>query len=264
MKTRVISAIVIILILLACIPFEIPRILLLTVIGILCSYELCINIDRNKDVKVKAWVLYAFMGITALLSITHCMPMAYYSWFVFAVCLALFSGMLHKDVSGEGTLFTLAGLAYPCFPMSYILIVAVSSRWAESFALGIISTIICDTFALIFGTKFGKHKLAPDISPNKSIEGAVFGQLSSVITALIVWFAFSFFKPIPFLTCLVTAFVASAAGQIGDLAESMIKRFLETKDMSNLIPGHGGVLDRVDSSLFAVPAAYFCLYLFGL
>lgn len=264
MKKRVISAAVIIILLLACMPFEIPRVILLGLIGIACSYELCLSIDRELGIKVRAWVLYAYMCVLVVLALTHCGIMAYYSWFTFGICLALFSGMLHNDVSGRGTMYTLAGLAYPCFPLSYIIIISVSSRWAEALALGIISTLICDTFALLGGTRFGKHKVAPEISPNKSVEGCICGQLSSVITALLVWGLSKLYHPLPFFVCLVTAFAASAAGQIGDLAESMIKRFLQVKDMSDLIPGHGGVLDRVDSSLFAVPAAYFCLYAFGL
>lgn len=253
-----------ILLLLVCMPFEIPRVLLLTAIGIACSYETCINIEKDLGIKVKAWVLYAYNAALCILALTHCGIMAYYSLFIFAVCIALFSCMINKEISAKGTMYTLASLAYPCFPMSYIIIISVSHRWAQAIALGLVSCMVCDAFALFGGMLFGRHKVAPDISPNKTIEGCISGAVFSLLAGILVWWLSRYYMPIPLIPCLVTAFVSSTAGQIGDLVESMLKRYFGIKDMSNLIPGHGGVMDRVDSSLFAIPAAYFCLYAFGL
>jgi len=264
MKKRVLSAIVIIAVVAACVPFEISRVLLLGVIGIFCAYEVCINFDRQLGIKVKAWVLYVYTGLLTVLSLFHCGPMAYYSLFAFAVCATCISGMLSKEVFAKGTIYTLAALAYPCFPVSFILLVSVSPRWAQAGALGIVSCVFSDTFALFGGKLFGKHKLAPDISPKKTIEGSVCGLIFSVLSGLLIWWISKSLLPLPLLPCLITSVVAAVAGQIGDLVESMLKRYLGIKDMSSLIPGHGGVMDRVDSALFAIPAAYFCLYAFGL
>ena len=253
-------------IVIAAFPFEISRVLLFGIIALACAYEICINFDRMLGIKVKAWVLYAFTAVQVVLSLTHCGIMAYYAWFAFAVCLSLFSGMLHKEVSGKGAVYTLAGLAYPCFPASMLLIVSVSSRWALSISLGMLSAVLCDIFALLGGMKFGRHKLAPDVSPNKTIEGSICGGVFSLLAGLLVWIAANkfFSYSVSLLPCLVTAIAASTAGQVGDLAESMLKRYIGCKDMSNLIPGHGGVMDRMDSVLFSIPTAYFCLYAFGL
>ena len=94
-----------------------------------------------------------------------------------------------------------------------------------------------DSFAYIFGRKFGKHKLAPDISPNKTIEGSIGGVIGSLGLGLLV---------VPFYNSL------SVFGQLGDLVESAYKRQFNVKDSGKLFPGHGGVLDRFDSTFFAM------------
>jgi phosphatidate cytidylyltransferase len=113
---------------------------------------------------------------------------------------------------------------------------------------------IGDTGAYYIGRKFGKHKLAPRVSPGKSWEGAIASAVTSVIFGLIylplaiggtsLWIAGGI------------SLAANAAGQIGDLAESALKRGAGVKDSGTMLPGHGGILDRLDSSLFAMPVVY--------
>ena len=108
-----------------------------------------------------------------------------------------------------------------------------------------------DSFAYLAGRKFGKHKLAPDISPNKTIEGSIGGVLGSVLLGLLVVpfynpVKFSVFEFVLLMVCL------SIFGQLGDLVESAYKRQFNVKDSGNLFPGHGGVLDRFDSTFFAM------------
>ena len=263
MKKRILSAAVLIVIALLCLPFELPRVLLLWAAGIAAAYEICINFDRQLGIKVKAWVLYAYISVLPVLALTHCGIMTYYSLFTFALFFIMLSGMLNEEVFAKGTIYTLAALVYPCFPVSYIIIVATSERWLQAFILGMVSCLTCDAFALFGGMLFGKHKLAPTVSPKKTIEGSVCGAVFSLLAGLLIRLIGRDSFGIPLLPCLVTAIAASTAGQIGDLVESMLKRYIGVKDMSDLIPGHGGVMDRVDSLLFAIPAAYFCLYVFG-
>lgn len=247
-----------------CIPFLYTRVVLVGMCCLICAYEICINFERQLNIKVAAWVLYVYLAVQIILAIADCGIMAYFAWYAFAVCLSLFSGILNQDIKGLGAVYTLAALSYPCFPGAMFIFISVSKRWIQTLALAFLSTIVCDTFALLGGMRFGKHKLAPGISPSKTIEGSVIGGIMSVLAGVLVWFASRGFLPIPFVPCVVTAFAASTAGQIGDLAESLLKRYLGVKDSSHLIPGHGGMLDRVDSLLFAAPTAYFCLYAFGL
>lgn len=115
-----------------------------------------------------------------------------------------------------------------------------------------------DTMAYFVGVSIGRHKLYPLISPNKSIEGAVGGLGGSLLAAFVSrWW---FFQALTLYDCIVLAILLGIAGQLGDLFESMLKRSYGVKDSGTMIPGHGGLLDRLDSLLFAFPAAY--LYAF--
>jgi len=112
-----------------------------------------------------------------------------------------------------------------------------------------------DTGAYLFGVSFGRHKLMPRISPNKTVEGAIGGLIAA---GLVGWLCSRGITP--FLTPLaatVSGVLAGAMAQLGDLVESMIKRDAGIKDTAELIPGHGGILDRFDSLLFTVPALYY-------
>ena len=115
----------------------------------------------------------------------------------------------------------------------------------------------CDTAAYTVGRAWGRHRLAPGVSPGKSVEGAVAGLLASVTAGAVarVWFA-------PYLSwgaALALGALVGVFAQLGDLVESLLKRDAETKESSSLIPGHGGVLDRFDSLLFAAPLVYYFL-----
>jgi phosphatidate cytidylyltransferase len=122
------------------------------------------------------------------------------------------------------------------------------------------NTWLADTFAYVFGRLFGKKKLAPTISPGKTWVGLIASFPGGAIAS---------FMAKPFLpdwsigSLIVLSIIATAFGQMGDLIESAIKRDCGVKDSSNLIPGHGGVLDRFDSFIIALPAIYFALRLIG-
>lgn len=133
---------------------------------------------------------------------------------------------------------------------------AAELRWIDPywlmFALGL--NWVGDTGALAAGRAFGRHKLAPLVSPGKTWEGAA----GSLATSLLFGWAWARFLPgVPLEKVLVICAAANVAGQVGDLCESALKRGAHVKDSSRLLPGHGGWLDRVDSSLFAVPVVYF-------
>ena len=110
-------------------------------------------------------------------------------------------------------------------------------------------TILTDTFAYIGGKMFGKHKLIPKVSPNKTIEGSIIGSVFGTIIPSI-FYLFMVDPGKNFIVILLVVFVLSILGQIGDLFFSSIKRYYGIKDYSNIMPGHGGVLDRLDSIIF--------------
>jgi len=115
-----------------------------------------------------------------------------------------------------------------------------------------------DSAAMYIGKSLGRHKMAPTISPGKTWEGSVGGVVGGVGTAVV---SAGFWLPhLVFWQCVVLGLCISLAAQISDLGESMLKRYAGVKDSSRLIPGHGGILDRVDSMLFAAPTLVYALY----
>ena len=258
MKKRFISAIIMLSITFLCVlASTVSRVLFLAALGVLCCYELSRQLEKL-NVFCSAWVMYVYVVSQAVLALFRAQPMA----FLLAVYLAMFSGILRKKVSGNGALDTVAGLGYPAFLFAILLMISVHNTWLQTMTLGCVSSWVCDSAALFGGTAFGKHKLAPLVSPKKTVEGAVCGALSAIPTGALLHLL-PFMREIPLSVCIVTSLIASSLGQIGDLAESLLKRMIGVKDFSDLIPGHGGIFDRVDSLLFSIPAAFVCLYVAG-
>jgi phosphatidate cytidylyltransferase len=117
-----------------------------------------------------------------------------------------------------------------------------------------------DSFAYFAGKKLGRHKLAPVISPNKTWEGAIAGFLFSILAAITC--RYTFVTQLSLRDAIGVGVVVGILGQIGDLCESIVKRAAKVKDSGGIIPGHGGMLDRVDSLLFGAPAMYYYLSFF--
>lgn len=119
---------------------------------------------------------------------------------------------------------------------------------------------LSDTFAYFIGSKFGKHKLSPKISPKKSVEGAVAGVVGTTITAILTYFICDYFffelDTIKLWHVILVTAVTCVLGMFGDLSASVIKRNFGEKDFGTIFPGHGGVLDRIDSFLFTMPTLY--------
>ena len=122
-------------------------------------------------------------------------------------------------------------------------------------------TWLQDTSAYFVGRRFGRHKLAPILSPKKTWEGAVGGMIGAILTGIVcVWLLG---LPITLLQGALLGLVGGIVGPLGDLSESLIKRQVGLKDAGNLIPGHGGILDRADSLLFTIPILYYLIRLFA-
>lgn len=121
------------------------------------------------------------------------------------------------------------------------------------------AVILTDSFCYYAGCRFGKHKLSHVISPNKTIEGAIGGTAMCIIFCLIFGIKVMCF---PWYHALILGLIIAACAQIGDLCESMIKRDAGVKDSSNVLPGHGGFLDRTDSYIFTIPIVHYYMYFF--
>ncbi|MEO8576184.1 MAG: phosphatidate cytidylyltransferase [Gemmatimonadales bacterium] len=190
---------------------------------------------------------------------------------VVLIFLALLAGMIWARGVERKPLVsfavTIAAIIYPSlvtymYPLRYhdYSVGALAGTVLVMFPVAV--TWATDTGAYAFGRMFGKHKLIPSVSPSKTVEGA-FGGL--VVATLGTWLYVMFLlKPFAHLSLTSTGIVVLAiaigiVGQIGDLAESLLKRDAGVKDSSKLLPGHGGILDRFDSLLFVLPVAYMLL-----
>lgn len=143
------------------------------------------------------------------------------------------------------------GVVYIFGAMKTAYQLGILQEWLLLFALAI--NWVGDSGAFYVGRKFGKHKMAPRISPGKSWEGAA---ASIVFAALFTSVGMHLFLNTPLLKAALFGILGNVAGQIGDLAESAMKRGAGVKDSGTMLPGHGGMLDRVDSALFTLPVAY--------
>lgn len=151
---------------------------------------------------------------------------------------------------------------YDVFDVELLGLVANSGAFFMTYTLAVV--VACDAGAYFAGRAFGKRKLAPRISPNKSIEGAAGGILAGIAAAVLCKLVYGYFAPelsLAFPWRLVIGFapILCAVGIVGDLVESLLKRDAAVKDTGALLPGMGGVLDRIDAPLLAIPVMYYML-----
>ncbi len=194
-----------------------------------------------------------------------CMPLGTYLWgitglnfalfisFFAALSLMMLSSPLDCEEIARIALLSFAWLYVPYF-VSFVLLVgaAPQGRFWILFVLAV--TVAGDAGAYHTGFRIGRHKLYQIVSPKKTIEGAVGGLISSVIAGSIV--GLIFLNNVPLAALCLFSLAVAVTGQIGDLIESMLKRNSGKKDSSGLLPGHGGVLDRLDSLIFSFPVMW--------
>ena len=171
---------------------------------------------------------------------------------VFAIALILIIPVLRNRARGELQRMSLAivGFIYMGWMFGHLGFLA-NARSAYGYLCFIIfATAVCDVSAFTFGKIFGRHPLRSEISPNKTWEGAAGAFAVAMILPWVLRFSFPFFGP---RELILTGLIVGIGGQLGDLSISVIKRDIGTKDMAATIPGHGGILDRIDSLIYAAP-----------
>ena len=232
--------------------------ILFTGISIIAMYEYLKAI--SKVCKPIKWIAYLSCIIVAVINYIpekYLLPTLMFS--IPTILLILFAHVIATDmkITFKDVAYTLLGICYiPVFIMFLSLIDGMKNG---KILLGyiFISAWGTDVFAYCIGIKFGKHKFSK-VSPKKSIEGCIAGTIGAIIIALIYTLilnkAFSF--EYSYFSIGIIVFVLSLIGQLGDFSASCIKRYVDIKDYSNLLPGHGGMLDRIDSVLFIAPFAY--------
>lgn len=157
---------------------------------------------------------------------------------------------------------TIFSIIYIAFPLSHIMLIKEMGQGVNIIFFILLSTWLGDIFAYYIGRTIGRHKLMPEISPNKTIEGAGGCIIGGLVGAFIsrIWFL----PHVSSINCIYLGLICSIGGQLGDLGESLIKRNLNCKDSGKLLPGHGGLMDRIDSLIFSIPIVYYYIYFNGL
>ncbi|MFV1957196.1 MAG: phosphatidate cytidylyltransferase [bacterium] len=208
----------------------------------------------------------AFISVCAIIMIMAAW-LGGMAWLFFSlagsIAVLIFFRVVAGEVSGSLAVisFSVFALIYPPWLLAHVplMLTSAGGRRALLFLLVVIWT--CDSAAFFVGSSMGKRKLLESVSPNKTVEGAVAGMLSAPVVAVV--FSASGFIDWSIGFAVIIGLVTAFLGQVGDLAESMVKRDAGVKDSGTLIPGHGGVLDRIDALLFAIPVFFYMILLFG-
>lgn len=173
------------------------------------------------------------------------------------VSLALFASLLRPephDVAGQRMAWLVAGPLYVAIPLASVGRLHLLPHGGQWVLLSMWIAWAGDTGAYFAGRYFGKHKLYPKVSPSKTVEGGLGGLLGSLTGGLAAHFWF--LPDLPLLDAVLLSILGGAAGQLGDLVESLVKRSVGAKDSGNVLPGHGGMLDRVDALMFTATACF--------
>ncbi len=150
--------------------------------------------------------------------------------------------------------YSVLGYLYLGLLSSYAIKILLLDNGPRWFFLMLLCVVASDSCAYFVGRKFGKRKILESVSPNKTLEGSIGGLLgASAVTTSVS----SFIVQTEWWMILIFSFLAALSSQFGDLFESMLKRNAQQKDSGNILPGHGGILDRIDGILFALPVFYF-------
>ena len=220
--------------------------------------ELVCNTGLVKNKLIQAFCIIQAMLIPWAIYYESDIFMFILMMFIF-VFILFFAEIASKQKIGTNGIFAAFFGAY-VFPFFISLLVPMMNlnNGRNLVLIPFISAWCADAGAYFIGSKFGKHKLAPSISPKKSVEGAFGGVAGGILGMLIYGIILHFCKTdVPWIAFIVIGFLGSFFGLLGDLFLSYIKRDCKIKDFGNFLPGHGGVLDRFDSALFVVPVCYY-------
>lgn len=223
----------------------------------------------RRQVRLNLWVL----RLGGLLLLAASLPALYdhnpnVPWREVALGLVLFSAFVYELFAGANLprlAFSVLAFLYLPWTLGYFLLL----RYTPDATLGLITlslplvaTFATDVGAYFVGRTMGRTKLAPTVSPNKTVAGFFGGLLGAFVALFIYTWILQGAFPFGRGELLAFSVLLSFAAQLGDLSESMLKRYTGVKDSGHFLPGHGGLLDRLDSLIFSVPLTYYLLVIF--
>lgn len=228
------------------------------VVSIICMYEYFTAIKKvSKPIQWLGYLSNVFIIGAMLIPEEKLIQLVAFS--IPVILLILFLQVIITDMKTtfKDVAYTLVGILYIPFFFMFLELLRCMENGKILLAYTFVISWSTDIFAYLIGKSFGKHKFSR-ISPKKSIEGCIAGIIGAVVMSLIYIYIANHFWGTEYLyvTIVIISFVLSVLSQIGDFVASSVKRFVDMKDYGNILPGHGGMLDRMDSLVFIAPFMY--------
>lgn len=238
-------------------------------VGLLCLWEysgLVLKQDSTSGYNTTRRLFAVFLGLLPTLLVVNTMTgtlplLVDYSFWFFPLLFASFLFELFAASSKpfENIAFSMLGIVYIGIPTTLLVSMPLTDASGTQVILAILLMVwASDVFAYLLGSKIGKHKMFPRISPKKTWEGTFSGVIGAILTGILCFYVFPDVR-FELWMWIVLGAVCTIFGILGDLVESMLKRSLGIKDSGTILPGHGGFLDRFDAFIFAVPFAVFAM-----
>ena len=239
------------------------------VVSALASYEFY-RIVKNENIQplTRLGILFSVLFAVSAFVQTHSINYAgVSSWFTLTLLITSITvipllWLLFKQYKEHAFInwgWTVSGVLYTGWLLSFYIHIRAMENGLGWLFLVLGCTALCDIFAYAVGSTLGKHPLASSISGGKTIEGSIGGLIASIVFAVITSLLFNL--PLHYWQMILTGVIIAIFAQLGDLVESLLKRNMKTKDTGNVLPGHGGILDRIDSHLIVAPVAYYLIIL---
>jgi phosphatidate cytidylyltransferase len=260
LRHRILTAVIGLPVLIAIIWFGEPSFtILFAAMSALASWEFY---RMAGGLKVQPITYFGIACVLLLIISPHC---PYPQTLPFLITLVIVVSLIwllfrhHRDQAFTNWVWTMAGILYIGWMLSYWVRLRSLEGGGEFVFLAMFTTFASDTSAFFIGRTWGKHALAPAISSGKTWEGAIGGLSASIVASFIISIIFTL--PFSYWQIALVGFIISVFAQLGDLVESLLKRNTGVKDAGKLIPGHGGILDRLDSLIFTGVIVYYFIEL---
>ncbi len=269
MKTRILAAIPIALILIAALVLQSwVLVALFVVLSFIGQAEMMRTMEEKGSHIVRS-VPFIFAAASIFFLYYYGLGMLFIA-FVACVMALFVLTMFKKKYDFESFMKSVLVMVYPQMFFAFAYLIAF--QFTDMRIMGsnpvvlvaaVLPPIFCDILAYFFGRALGKKKLCPEISPKKTVAGSVAGLAGGLIAGVLIWMFMAsgiFIRALTWdmgaLHFVILGVIVAAVSQLGDLSASFVKRYFSVKDFGKLIPGHGGILDRIDSILFALPIVY--------
>ncbi len=262
LKTRLISAVVLIAILLVIVFFTPDWAFSLVVCAltflIMSELTKVLRLETKPCIVITNYIFAAAYMVLGFLNLEIANTLLYLITMLFVMALMIIAILNHEKVKFSDVCSSIFLVFYSVVFLMHLTFIRKLDSGIALLFMPIIGAYITDTGAYFTGMLMGKHKLIPAISPNKTVEGAVGGVIWTIVAFIIYGVIMtSMGHTVNYLLLTVLAILCAVIAQFGDLSASVIKRNFSVKDFGHVIPGHGGFVDRVDSLMFVAPVVYY-------